>query len=54
MRGLPGRVTASSRMVVLEGARRRVYVAEAPREGYDSWCDDPANPAVEHHPDPIQ
>ena len=52
--GLPDPVSASGRMVALEGERRRVYVAEAPREVYDSRCDDPANPAVEHQPDPIQ
>jgi hypothetical protein len=50
---LTGQVTLSGRWVTLDGERCRVYVAEAPRgDGFYTWCDDPADRAVEHHPDP--
>lgn len=52
--GLDGQVGRSGRWVTLDGERRRVYVAEAPRRGgYYTWCDDPAERAVEHYPDPV-
>jgi len=51
--GLPGEVALSGRWLTLDGARCRVYVAEAPRgHGFFTWCDDPAERAVEYHPDP--
>ena len=51
--GLHGRLSPSGRLVTLDGERCRVYVAEAPRGGgYYAWCDDPADPVVEHYPDP--
>ncbi len=50
--GVEGQVTLSGRWATLDGERCRVYVAEAPHgRGFYSWCDDPAERAVEHHPE---
>ena len=51
--GLDGGLSPSGRWVTLDGERCRVHVVEAPRGGgYYSWCEDPAERAVEHFTDP--
>ncbi|HBY97361.1 MAG: hypothetical protein M5U01_38365 [Ardenticatenaceae bacterium] len=50
--GLEGEIASSGRWVKLQGERGWVYVVEAPWEsGYYSWCDAPAERAVEFYRD---
>ena len=52
--GLPGHVSRSGRLLIIEGERGRVFVAEASGgRGYYVWCEQPDGRAVERHADPV-
>src|SRR5436853_2981894 len=51
---LEGEVSLAGRWVKLQGARCAVYVVEAAwGTQYYTWCDDPAQSAVESYRDPV-
>jgi hypothetical protein len=53
--GLQGEVSLGGRWVMLQGERCAVYVVEAAwGTHYYTWCDDPAERAVQSFPDPVQ
>jgi hypothetical protein len=53
--GLQGEVSLGGRWVMLRGERCAVYVVEAAwGTHYYTWCDDPAERAVQSFPDPVQ
>lgn len=52
--GIDGDVSLAGRWVTVWGERCRMHVVEAPwGGGYYTWCDDPAERAVERYRDPI-
>jgi len=50
--GLESEVSLSGRWARFEGDCCTVYVAEAARGGYYTWCDDPAMRTVQFHHNP--
>jgi hypothetical protein len=53
--GLQGEVSLGGRWVMLQGERCAVYVVEAAwGTHYYTWCDDPAERAVQSFLDPVQ
>ncbi len=55
IQGLEGRFELPGRWATLRGERCAVFVVEAANgEGYYTWCDDPADRAVEFYTAPAQ
>ena len=52
--GLQGEVSFSGRWAKLEGEHCAIFVVEAARGGYYTWCDDPAARAVQFHINPVE
>ncbi|MDQ3855771.1 MAG: hypothetical protein M3281_05175 [Chloroflexota bacterium] len=52
---IEGEVSLAGRWVKLHGEKCDVYVVEASdHRGYYTWCDDPAERAVESYGDPVE
>ncbi len=52
--GLQAEVSLAGRWLRLDGERCAVFVVEAARGGYYTWCQDPAGGAVQYHLNPIE
>jgi hypothetical protein len=52
--GLEGEIALGGRWVKLQNERCAVYVVEARRDGYYTWCGDPAARTVAFYLDPTE
>lgn len=52
--GIEAELLMDGKWARLDGERFTVYVVELSRHpGFFTWCDDPAERAVEYYPDPV-